>query len=44
MKTKYFTLSAFIAIATVMAPRADACTGISLKAKTGDVVMARTIE
>lgn len=44
MKTKYFTLAAVIAIATVIAPKADACTGISLKAKTGDVVMARTIE
>lgn len=43
---KYYKLSiiAAAAVSLLAAARADACTGISLKNRNGEVVMARTIE
>ena len=44
MKTTAFILLAALALATLLHPAANACTGITLKAKDGTNIVARTIE
>ena len=44
MKTTAFILLAALALATLLPPAANACTGITLKAKDGTNIVARTIE
>lgn len=44
MKTKSHAIVVAAILAAMSFPKAEACTGISLKTKDGDVVMARTIE
>ncbi len=44
MKTKSHAIVVAAILAAMSFPKAEACTGISLKTKNGDVVMARTIE